>query len=138
MENINIPKKLFLIILVSVSFILNSCKNEVTYECRIINNTNYRIDKIQFSCAVDEKTVSIQPKSTSERFTLSYDKGLGIFSSQHLLCLTVTEYSDSTKSYQNNIGRTISMNDLNKNIEFVVNYEQSKMYPSDIFLVTIK
>jgi len=128
----------FATIIACITFLLCSCKKEITYDCTIINETNYRIDKIEFSCAVDKRSVSIPSFGTSEKFELRYVKSAGRFFSEPLLCITVTEYSDSTQTYQNSIGQTMSISDLKKNNEFIIKYEPSTLYPSDIFKVTRK
>ena len=78
------------------------------------------------------------PNSTSEKFELRYVKRGGSAFTEPLLCITVTEYSDSTQSHQNSYGGTMSISDLKKNNEFVITYEPNTLYPSDIFKVAIK
>lgn len=127
-----------LIFIFSCILLFCSCKKEITYECTLINETHYRIEKLEFSCAVDNKTVLIMPRKASEKFELRYVKRAGMFVSEPLLCITVTEYSDSLKSYQNSIGQTFSISDLQKNNEFIVTYKPSTLYPNHIFEVTRK
>jgi hypothetical protein len=129
-------KIMFATIITCLTFLLCSCKKEITYDCTLINETKYRINKIEFSCAVDKKTVSILPFGTSYKFELRYVKSSGRFFSEPLLCITVTEYSDSTQTYQNSIGHTMSISALQKTNKLVIKYEPSPFYPSDIFKVT--
>jgi hypothetical protein len=131
-------KKALITVSFIITFILNSCSKEITYDCTLINETNYRIDKIEFTCAVDQRTISVPPMGTSEKFELRYVRNAGRFFDEPLLCLTISEYSDSTQTYQNSIGSTMSISDLEKNNEFVIKYEPNTMYPSDIFKVTLK
>ena len=126
----------FTIILTCLTLL--SCEKEIIFDCTLTNETEYQINKIEFSCAVDKKIISIPPQSTSEKFELRYVRNAGRFFSEPLLCIKVAEYSDSIQTYQNSIGRVMSISDLKKNNEFVINYEASALYPSDIFKVKIK
>lgn len=127
-----------LFVFICVGLLFFSCTDEIIYDCTINNTTKYKIDKIEFSCAIDEKIVSVSPNSVSDKFQLTYIKSGGRFFSEPLVCVTITEYSDSTKTYQNLIGRTISISDMSVNTEFIIEYEQSTLYPTDIFKVSIK
>lgn len=126
----------FVTIITCLTFLLCSCEKEITFDCTLINETKYRINKIEFSCSIDKKTVSIPPFGKSEKFELRYEKSVGRFFAEPLLCITVTEYSDSTQTYQNSIGRTMAISNLKKNNEFIIEYEPSTLYPSSIFKVT--
>lgn len=122
----------------SVIFMLSSCNKETTYSCKLINETSYHIKEIKFTCAVDEKSVSVTPLGTSDKFELRYEKRVGRFFTEPLVCITVTEYADSTQTYQNEIGRSISVSKLKKDNELVITYEPNVFNPTDIFRVKRK
>ncbi|MDD3738892.1 MAG: hypothetical protein PHP31_06330 [Lentimicrobiaceae bacterium] len=133
---INKLKILFVFICMGQLFF--SCTDEVIYNCTIDNTTEYRIDKIEFSCSINEKIISVPPNSVSNKFQLTYTKNVGRFFVEPVVCVTITEYSDSTKTYKNTIGNVISISDMPVNTEFVVEYEQNTLYPTNIFKVTIR
>jgi hypothetical protein len=130
--------KLLIVAIITYFMILVcSCRKETTYNLTLINETNYQIDKIEFSCAVDDKSVSVPSFGSSKKFELRYEKEVcGNCFSEPLLCISVTAYSDSTQIYQNEIGSTMSMSDLKKNNEFIIRHEPNSLNPTDIFTVT--
>lgn len=130
--------KITTFVTVSLIFMLTSCNKETTYSCKLINETSYHIKEIKFTCAVDEKSVSVTPLGTSDKFELRYVKNTGRFFSEPLVCITVTEYSDSTQTYQNSIGRTMAVSKLEKNNELIITYEPNTFNPTDIFKVKRK
>jgi hypothetical protein len=99
--------------LLILSILLTSCKKEKEYEFKIINNTGYRIDKIEFSCSIDHLE-SVVPHGTSPTFILKYKKKAAALFSEPLICFTILNYSDSTNVFENTLGKTASIDNLNK------------------------
>jgi hypothetical protein len=126
-----------LICLLALMTLLATCKKRNEYIFVVINPTNYRIDNIDFTCAVDKFHLSVEPNSTSSEFILRKD-ALGIFS-EPLICMTITDYSDSTK-YKNGTGNTISFKGLSHKKVNTIRLSQitNTLYPSDIFSISIE
>ncbi len=116
-------------------FMLTSCNKETTYDCTLINETTYNIKSVKFTCAVDETKIAVPPLGTSAKFELRYEKRVGRFFTEPLVCITVTEYADSSQTYQNTIGGTLSVNKLKKSNTFVISNKTNTTNPTDIFSV---
>ncbi len=102
-----------------------SCRKEKTYNFTISNTTNYRIDNIEFSCAVDNKNIAIDANSISENFKLTYKKKIGRLFSEPLLCITIIEYSDLSNTYKNSVGQTFSIRELSNSNEFIIELQSN-------------
>jgi hypothetical protein len=123
--------------LLFISGVFSACQKEINYECSVTNNTSYRIDKMEFSCAADNYTLSVEPNSSSPHFNLVYRRRAGRFFTEPLLCVTITGYSDSTAHYQNTYGQTFSIRELSKSTSsFHIKYEPNPLRSTDIFKVS--
>lgn len=125
----------FISLLIILAALFFSCKKDVNFSFVFKNSTGYKIDNIEFSCAVDKKSITISPNSTSENFTLKYRKKIGRFFTEPLLCVTVLRYSDSLKTYENTIGQTFSIKKLSETNEFVIELNTDSSGSSGIFKI---
>lgn len=124
-------KKVLLSILVLSFF---SCINEKTFSIEIENKTEFKINKLRLGCSFENKTIEIEPYSKTLT-ELKYNETTSKFIisrtfTEPQLCVTVLEYSDSTKRYENSVGSAIGINQLGEqNINhLVIEYRNELSY----------
>ncbi len=67
------------IVLVLFCFLfLASCSKEILYDLEVSNNTDYRIDKLRFRCAISETDISLD-KWSKVRISVIYNQNFGRF-----------------------------------------------------------
>ena len=106
-------KKVFIILIFSV-FIFFSCSKTHEYNAEINNNTNYKIDTLMIDCAIRKTKITINKKSKKKTLLLYKKSSAGLFS-EPLLCITILRYTDNNRSYNNTIGSTFSISNLDEN-----------------------
>lgn len=124
-------------VILSILFLfLLSCTNEKTFVVEIENKTKYKIDKLKLGCAIENKNIEIEPfGKTLTELKLEQSTSQVIISKtfkEPEFCITVLEYSDSNRHYENTIGNAIEINRLKERvinqIEIEYNYERKFRY----------
>lgn len=133
-------KGIFFCFFVSIALFI-SCKSnkEREYEIIVQNQTGYKLDELEFSCAIENYVTSVDANSNSSILTLSYyHLYFNIFAEPHI-CYSVRKYSNQSGYYTNSKGRLASISDLKKNetnylkIQLVSNPSDS----TDIFMFSL-
>jgi len=117
--------KIILIALL-LSVTITSCSKEREYEFIIENDTDYVLEIVRFSCAVNKHSQKVDSNSSTGPFIIEY-KAPFLPLSEPLLCLTILRYSDSKNSYENTNGRTFSISGLSRRR---INYLKVGINPS--------
>lgn len=136
-------KKIHLFIFIIFLF---SCTKKKTGDENFIiyNNTAYSIDRMEINISNSKHSLSIKPNSVSEQFTINYEYEEGGFlsplapSSGPGCGYYISNYSDSTNTYTNNVGHDIVYQDLKKNNQIYITLNPNPFNPSGIFNVQIK
>ena len=115
----------FLINVFLLTIGLLSCSQERTYEIKIVNETEYYLNKLSVGEDVNYKAVG--PNQTSGSFDFAYKPKTGNLLTQPLLRVTVLTYSDSSGTFENSVGGVV---DLTKFQEGRTNYIYIKLAPS--------
>ena len=129
-------KKLTIIFFTCI--ILTGCALNRSYDILVINHTGYKIDTMNFGCNRNIKQISVNPNDTSNKFRIPF-KYIFAFS-EPLLCVDISNYSDSTNKYKNNKGMVIPESDLSRKRQNVITvklYEKPNNR-SDIFSINIE
>ena len=120
-------------------FMIVGCAWNRTYEFTVINTTDYKIDTLKIGCGLEgKKKISVNPNDTTEQFEIRFRYLIPL--TEPLLCLTVTNYSDSTGNYENTYGGVISESSLTgirSNI-LKIKLDKYSMYDGDIFLIKLQ
>ena len=114
---------------------ITGCAINRSYEILVINNTVYKIDTMNFGCGRNTKQISVNPKDTSNQFRMRFNYTFAI--SEPLLCVAISNFSDSTNNYKNSNGIVIPQSGLSRkkrNVITVKLYEKPNNN-SDIFLI---
>ncbi len=115
-----------------------SCSKEIIYDLEVSNNTDYKIDILQFGCAISETNISLE-KWSKVRISVIYNQNFGRFLTEPLFCYDFMNYSDSEKSYENKYGRMFSISDLKhgKLNKLSIQLDTEPYYEGDIFVIKV-
>ncbi|WKK77806.2 hypothetical protein QYS49_12370 [Marivirga salinae] len=120
-------------LLISV-WVLISCTRKNEYEFQVINQTDYNLDRFALGNGNDKINMELSPHDTSN--IIIYDFAGTYFNfTEPMLYLAVVEYSDSSKTYSNDIGHMTSIPDLSRNNLNIIeiNLADTAKYENDIF-----
>lgn len=128
-------KIMFICISITLMMSLFSCSDPVDYQIQIVNNTTYRIDKLEFSGSLTGPVVSIEPMSTSEPFNITYDEDFGDVIGNPEYLISITQYSDENGTYTNSMWRFFSLNQAKPGQTNVISVQLDPMsiFEHDIF-----
>jgi hypothetical protein len=109
---LRLRKKLYLFNIFILAIGLISCSRERIYEIKIVNETDYYLNKV--SVGKDTMQIAVGPNQTSGPFEIAFTPNAAGLFSQPLLGVTVLTYSDSTTTFENSVGEVIAMNKLHE------------------------
>ncbi len=116
-------------------FSLFSCSDPIDYPIQIVNNTPYRIDKLEFGGSLSGPVISIEPMSTSEQIHVTYTESFGDVMGDPEYLISVTQYSNESNTFENDIWRFFALGQGNPKTNNVISIELAPMvfYDNDIF-----
>jgi hypothetical protein len=115
-----------------------SCSKKTEYTFVVKNNTNYTLNSVSIDWCNGDNKISILPNSTSNTLVLTYNvKPLNFFASGSL-CVTVSEYSNQSNTYSNNIGIAIERTTLSKKNTNTIEISENTQGTSNPFLIELK
>lgn len=85
------------ICVVAVLVALTSCKKEKSFPVKIVNQTNYDITNLSFSCTVSGAPLSIQSGAESETVILSYERRFRL--TPKLICVSINELDNQGNNF---------------------------------------
>jgi len=122
----------------TATFMFFSCSKKTEYTFVVKNNTNYTLNSVSIDWCNGDNKISILPNSTSNTLVLTYNvKPLNFFASGSL-CVTVSEYSNQSNTYSNNIGIAIERTTLSKKNTNTIEISENTQGTSNPFLIELK
>ena len=116
-------------------FSLFSCSDPIDYQIQIVNNTPYRIDKLEFGGSLSGPVISIEPMSTSEPFHVTYTESFGDVLGEPEYLIAVTQYSNESNIFENTVWRFFPLGQGNPKQNNVISIQlgPTVFYEHDIF-----
>ena len=116
-------------------FSLFSCSDPIDYQIQIVNNTPYRIDKLEFGGSLSGPVVSVEPMSTSEPIHVTYNETFSDVMGEPEYLIAVTQYSMESNNFENSIWRFFPLGQGNPKTNNVISIEldPTVFYEHDIF-----
>lgn len=116
-------------------FCLFSCSDPIDYQIQVVNNTPYRIDKLEFGGSISGPVISIEPMSTSEPFHITYNETFSDAMGDPEYLIAVTQYSMESNVFENGVWRFFPLGEGNPKLNNVISIELDPMlfYEHDIF-----
>jgi len=107
-------KRMVKLIFSTALFVLfiSGCAINRTYNVSLINSTEYRIDNLQIGCGKHISNASISPFDTTENLKIPFNYLVAF--TEPLMCMTITNYSDSLEKFIHSSGNVIAESDLKK------------------------
>lgn len=130
-------KRIFGLIFVGILllFSLFSCSDPIDYQIQVVNNTSYRIDKLEFGGSVSGPVISIEPMSTSEPIHVTYTETFGDVMGEPEYLISVTQYSNESNIFENTVWRFFPLGQGNPKSNNVISIQldPTVFYEHDIF-----
>ena len=132
-------KIIHLLILSLLTIGITSCSRERIYEIKIVNETDYYLDKVSVGSGKDATQVPVGSKQTSGSFELAFTPNAASFFSEALLSVTVLTYSDSTTTSQNTRGGVVALSKFHEGRTNFIYIKLAPPHPNAInpFSVTV-
>ena len=125
------------LLIVTISFSLNSCINKIEYHFDIFNETKYELNAVYFDWCNGSKEVSIPKNSELLGISLKYKRSAANLFGSGELCVNVRFYSDSSGMHENLSGFSIPRDQLSrkKNNKIVIREDNST--PGEVFFIDL-